>query len=265
MPADADALVAFHGGLSRAPATCATSRPTRASRERDLYRFTHVDHHDRVALVAELGGEIIAVGRYERRRRPAPDAAAEVAFVVADAHQGRGIGSVLLEHLAAAGRERGVERFDAVVLAENSAMMRVFRDAGYETTRHLEYGEVTLEFDDRRDRGDRGGDARARAAGRGPLDRTGCCTPRSVAVVGASNDAGKIGHAVLRQPAAERLRRPAVPGQPARPGTSVGVPAYRSVLDVPDDIDLAVVAVPAADGARRRRAVRAARRARRWS
>ena len=71
---------------------------------------------------------------------------AEVAFVVADDHQGRGIGSVLLEHLAAAARERGMKRFVAVVLAENAAMMRVFRHAGYETKRHLEYGEVTLEF-----------------------------------------------------------------------------------------------------------------------
>ena len=134
-----------------------------------------------------LGDEIIAVGRYER----APDTdEAEVAFVVADAHQGRGIGSVLLEHLAAAGRERGVKRFNAVVLAENSAMVRVFRDAGYETKRHLEHGEVTLEFaiDETamteavmREREQR---AEARSIQR-------LLYPRSVAVVGASNEAGQ--------------------------------------------------------------------------
>ncbi|MDX6373829.1 MAG: hypothetical protein QOD98_2817, partial [Nocardioidaceae bacterium] len=107
-------------------------------------RFTRVDHHDRVAFVAELGGEIIAVGRYERLPNKSD---AEDAFVVADAHQGRGIGSVLLEHLAAAARESGIRRFHAVVLAENNAMLRVFRDAGYETKRHIDFGEVQLEFD----------------------------------------------------------------------------------------------------------------------
>ena len=90
--------------------------------------------------------------------------------MVADAHQGRGIGSVLLEHLAAAARECGVTRFHAVVLAENIAMVRVFRDAGYETTRHLDHGEVTLEFAVDATAIDRVGDARAGAAGRGALD-----------------------------------------------------------------------------------------------
>ena len=121
---------------------------------------------------------------------------AEVAFVVADAHQGRGIGSVLLEHLAAAARECGIERFEAVVLAENAAMIRVFRDAGYETTRHIDAGEVTLTFDVAetptteavmREREQR---SEARS-----IRRLLC--PPSVAVVGASNDPNKVGHAVL--------------------------------------------------------------------
>ena len=76
----------------------------RHPRQARLYGFTNVDHHDRVAIVAELGEQIVAVGRYERE--PGTEEA-EVAFVVADEHQGRGIGSVLLEHLAAAARENG--------------------------------------------------------------------------------------------------------------------------------------------------------------
>ena len=130
---------------------------------------------------------------------------AEVAFVVADAHQGRGIGSVLLEHLAAAARECGIERFEAVVLAENAAMIRVFRDAGYETTRHLERGEVTLSSTSTRPptteavMREREQRAEARSIRR-------LLYPPSVAVVGASNDAGKIGHAVFWQPAADGLR-----------------------------------------------------------
>jgi len=240
-PADAPALVEFHGGLSTRTRYLRYFSAYPRISARDLYRFTHVDHHDRVALLAELGGEIVAVARYERL----PDSdEAEVAFVVADAHQGRGIGSVLLEHLAAAAREIGVKRFQAIVLAENSAMLRVFRDAGYQTTRHQEYGEVTLEFavDETaltesvmREREQR---AEARSIRR-------LLFPRSVAVVGASNDEGKIGNAVFGN-----LQRMGLHGSlyPVNPdaGHVGGVVAYASVLDVPEDVDLAVIAVPAA-------------------
>jgi len=143
-PADADALVEFHAGLSQRTRYLRYFSTYPQIPQRDLARFVNVDHHDRVAIIALLGTQIVAVGRYERA---AGTDEAEVAFVVADVHQGRGIGSVLLEHLAAAARERGVRRFQAVVLAENRAMVRVFRDAGYEIARQLEYGELTLEFD----------------------------------------------------------------------------------------------------------------------
>ncbi|MBN9618756.1 MAG: GNAT family N-acetyltransferase, partial [Actinobacteria bacterium] len=242
-PDDADALVAFHAGLSQRTRYLRYFSAYPRIPERDLYRFTHVDHHDRVAFVAVLGGEIIAVGRYESR--PGSDEA-EVAFVVADAHQGRGIGSVLLEHLAAAAREAGVRRFVAIVLAENVNMIRVFREAGYETTRHVEYGEVTLEFavDETaltetvmREREQR---AEARSVAR-------LMRPRSVAVVGATNDEGKIGHALF-----ENLLRMGFNGRlyPVNPQARHvgGVPAYPTVLDIPDDVgavDLVVIATPA--------------------
>ncbi|MEO9138447.1 MAG: GNAT family N-acetyltransferase, partial [Jatrophihabitans sp.] len=239
-PSDADALVAFHAGLSQRTRYLRYFSAYPQIPERDLHRFTNVDHHDRVALVAELGEQIIAVGRYERY----PDGDdAEVAFVVADAHQGRGIGSVLLEHLAAAAREIGVRRFIAVVLAENGGMIRVFREAGYEITKHMEFGEVTLEFDVdetaltaavMREREQR---AEARSIER-------LVRPRSVAVVGASNDRDKVGHAVF-----ENLLRMGFEGRlyPVNPDARHvgGVPAYPTVLDLPEDIDLAVIAVPA--------------------
>ena len=67
-------------------------------------RFTHVDYVDRLALVVEYGGRLVAVGRYERL----PDSAdAEVAFVVADELQHQGIGTMLLEHLADAALKNG--------------------------------------------------------------------------------------------------------------------------------------------------------------
>ncbi|HKC26928.1 MAG TPA: GNAT family N-acetyltransferase [Jatrophihabitans sp.] len=240
-PSDADALVEFHAGLSARTRYLRYFSAYPRIPDRDLYRFTHVDHRGRVALIAELAGEIIAVGRFERQ---ADSDEAEVAFVVADAHQGRGIGSVLLEHLAAAAREVGIRRFMAVVLAENVGMIRVFRDAGYEMSRHVEYGEVNLEFavDETalteavmREREQH---AEARSIAR-------LLRPQSVAVVGASNDEGKIGNAVF-----VNLLRTGFNGSlfPINPEARhvAGVRAYPTVRDVPDDVDLAVIAVPAA-------------------
>jgi RimJ/RimL family protein N-acetyltransferase len=111
--------------------------------DKDLHRFTHVDHDDRVAFVLLLGDQLVGVGRYDRT--PGTDEA-EVAFLIEDAHQGRGLGSVLLEHLAAAARERGIQRFVAEVLSQNSRMVRVFLDAGYQATRSYEDGVVHLTF-----------------------------------------------------------------------------------------------------------------------
>ncbi len=241
LPSDADALVEFHSHLSARTRYLRYFSAYPRIPDRDLKRFTNVDHHYRVALIAELGGEIIAVGRYEGT----PDTdEAEVAFVVADAHQGRGIGSVLLEHLAAAARECGIRRFHAIVLAENTAMIRVFHDAGYETARHMEHGEVTLEFavdetalteavmHEREQR------AEARSIRR-------LLFPTSVAVVGASNDAGKIGNAVFGNLLRMGFHGPLYPINPDARHVG-GVRAYPSVLDVPDDVDLVVIAVPAA-------------------
>jgi GNAT superfamily N-acetyltransferase len=105
-PADGEKIVKFHAGLSERTRYLRYFSAYPRIPDRDLYKFTHMDHHDRVGLLVELGDDVIAIGRYARLApdkdgAPAP-AEAEVAFVVADAHQGRGIGSVLLEHLAAA-------------------------------------------------------------------------------------------------------------------------------------------------------------------
>jgi acyl-CoA synthetase (NDP forming)/RimJ/RimL family protein N-acetyltransferase len=240
-PEDADALVAFHGGLSQRTRYLRYFSAYPRIPERDLYRFTHVDHHDRVAFVVELGGEIIAVGRYEAL---SDTDQAEVAFVVADKHQGRGIGSVLLEHLAAAAREVGIRRFHAVVLAENVGMIRVFRDAGYEVKRHMEHGEVSLEFDvDETAVTERV--MREREQHGEALSIARLLKPRSVAVVGASSDEGKIGNVVFGNLLAMGFDGPLYPINPDARHVN-GVPAFSSVLDVPDDVDLAVIAVPAA-------------------
>ena len=109
-PSDAEQFVAFHGRLSPESIYFRFFSPKPRLSDKEVERFTTVDFQDRVALVALLGDEIIAVARFDRW--PHTDEA-EVAFTVEDAHQGRGIATVLLEHLAAVAREQGLKRFTA--------------------------------------------------------------------------------------------------------------------------------------------------------
>ncbi|MGY1711222.1 GNAT family N-acetyltransferase [Geodermatophilus sp. SYSU D00758] len=239
-PADADGLVGLMDRSSDQTRYYRFFGPMKRLSERDLHRFTHVDHDARVAFVLVLGDQVVGVGRYDRYPGTAD---AEVAFLIEDAHQGRGLGSVLLEHLAAAAGERGIERFVAEVLAQNNRMVRVFLDAGYTPTRSYEDGVVHLSFPiaptetalavryEREQRSESRSIARL-------------LTPSSVAVVGASNDEDKVGHAVLRHLLDYGFRGPVYP---VNPGTRHvrGVPAYAGIEDIPDDVDLAVLAVPA--------------------
>ena len=120
--------------------------------------MTDVDYVDRMALVALRGDELIGVARYDRWRHRSE---AEVAFFVDDANHGRGLATVLLEHLAVRAREVGLTGFTASVLPENRKMIGVFTQAGFETA---------TRFAD----GDRGGapraqpDPRGRGGHRGP-------------------------------------------------------------------------------------------------
>jgi acyl-CoA synthetase (NDP forming)/GNAT superfamily N-acetyltransferase len=214
--------------------------PMKRLSDRDLYRFTHVDHVDRVAFVVLLGDQIVGVGRFDRY--PGTDDA-EVAFLIEDAHQGRGLGSVLLEHLAAAARERGVKNFVAEVLAQNSKMVRVFQDAGYKAQRSYEDGVVHLAFPIEQTE-----DALAVAYEREQRSESRSIArllrPSSVAVVGASNDDGKIGNALLRHLLDYGFAGPVYPVNPGARHVR-GVPAYADIESIPDDLDLAVLAVPA--------------------
>ncbi|MFI9510314.1 GNAT family N-acetyltransferase [Nocardia sp. NPDC052566] len=240
-PEDADRLQAFHAALSDRTRYLRYFGPYPRISPKDLYRSTHVDHRDRVGLVLELGEAIIAVGRYELLDRVGPRAA-EVAFVVADEHQGRGLGSVLLEHLAGAAAENKIDTFVAEVLAENTVMVTVFRDAGYQVERsrdgsvlHLEFAidptEALLSVRDSRERA-----SEARSVGN-------LLTPRSVAVIGATPGAGRVGGAVLANLLSGVFQGPVYPVNPNRKSVR-GVHAYATVREIPDEVDLAVVAVP---------------------
>jgi len=241
-PDDADRLREFHSRLSQQTVYNRYFAYRPALSDEDVRHFTHVDHDRRVAFVATLHGAIIGVVRYDRL--PGTDDC-EVAFLVEDAQQGRGLGPVMLEHLAAAARERGIARFMADVLPTNRAMLGTFRSAGYGVSRALGDGYVELSFPIRqtdtslqvmRDREHR---AEARSVQR-------LLRPGSVAVIGASREPGAPGHEVLRSLLGHGFEGPVFPVNPAA-GHVSGVKAYADVRDVPDAVDLAVVAVPAPD------------------
>jgi GNAT superfamily N-acetyltransferase len=109
----------------------------------EVCHLTRVDYVDRLALVIEDDGELVAVGRYERYPGTTD---AEVAFIVRDDHQHLGLGHRLLESLADAAWARGITTFSAETLATNRAMMSVFQHSGYHVTSTMSSGEISLRF-----------------------------------------------------------------------------------------------------------------------
>ena len=142
-PGDEAALVRFHDHLSDRTCYLRFFSLHRHLSPTEVERFTHVDYRDRLALVAQRGDRLIAVGRFDRVPRSDQ---AEVAFVVADECQQHGIGSLLLDELASAARARGIRTFVADTLQENARMLDVFLHSGFEVTRTCDYGTVSLRF-----------------------------------------------------------------------------------------------------------------------
>lgn len=256
-PADGPAIEALHQRLSAETIYFRFFTPLSTLSPRLLDRFVRVDYVDRFALVGELGDDIIAVARSERLpsavavrgARPGPESAeaegpeAEVAFLVDDAHQGRGIATVLLEHLRAIAAAAGIRRFVADTLPDNKRMLRVFHEAGFDDERTFADGVVRVAFSIEPTEAsvavahDRERQAAARSVRR-------LLAPRTVAVIGASNRQ-TLGRVLLRT---ILDGDPQVTVYPVNPHAHAvaGVRAYPSVLDVPDSVDLAVIVVPSA-------------------
>ncbi|HEX6872471.1 MAG TPA: GNAT family N-acetyltransferase [Micromonosporaceae bacterium] len=240
-PDDADRMVAMHARLSDRSRYLRYFSPYPRIPPRDLARFVNVDHLDREALVVAIGEDLIAVGRYERLGAHAPDA--EVAFEVDDVHQGRGLGSMLLEHLAAAAAEVGITRFVAEVLPQNAAMLRVFADAGYQVSREYADGVVHLTFPiaptERSMQVQRDREQRTEAASIARL-----LAPRSVALYGVRRNGSGAGAALLRHVLGSGFSGAVYLIHPTA-ATVAGQPAYRSATEATGPIDLALIAVPA--------------------
>ena len=238
-PADADAVQAFHTGQSQNSIYMRFFAFKARLSAKELKRFTEVDYKDRVAFVITVGGEIVGIGRYDRLNDRTE---AEVAFNIADAHQGRGIGSILLEHLAAAAHENGIRRFSAEVLPENRKMLMVFSDAGYDVKRHFDDGVVSLEFNiDPTEKSRAVMEAREhRAEARSVRD---LLTPSSVAVIGASRKWGTVGYQLLEHIIEAGFPGPVYAINPEALELA-GMLSFGRLSEVPEPVQLAVIAVP---------------------
>ncbi|MDQ0672549.1 acyl-CoA synthetase (NDP forming)/RimJ/RimL family protein N-acetyltransferase [Pseudarthrobacter siccitolerans] len=238
-PSDADAVQAFHIGQSQDSIYMRFFAFKARLSSKELKRFTEVDYKDRVAFVITIRGEIVGIGRYDRLDDPTD---AEVAFNIADSHQGRGIGSILLEHLAAAAHENGIRRFSAEVLPENRKMLMVFSDAGYDVRRHFDDGVVSLEFNiDPTEKSRAVMESREhRAEARSVRD---LLTPSSIAVIGASRKWGTVGYQLLEHIIEGGFRGPVYAINPEALELA-GMLSFGKLSEVPETVQLAVVAVP---------------------
>jgi len=245
-PDDRPRLLAHFTGLSPVSVYRRFHGVKKHLTEAELRHFSELDFVHRVALVATLrvgdDERIIGVGRFDVT--PGDARRAEVAFAVLDEHQGRGIGTALLEHLAVLARGLGVVEFEAEVLGENNAMMDVFGGSGFTVRRALSHGVFHVSFPTEEtpaaaaahDRREREAAARSIAA---------ILAPRSVAIVGASRRPGSIGAALLENVVRRGFRGAVYPVNPAA-GEIAGRRAYATVAAIGEQVDLAVVAVPAA-------------------
>ena len=240
-PSDAGALLALHDRLSL------QSQKFRffglaASYAGEVSRLLQADHHNAFVLVAEAGNRLIGVATYVRN--PAQTERAEVSFAIADALQGRGVGTRMLETLAPIARDHHIQTFDAYVLSDNDRMIRVFLDSGFEVQRRLEGGIFhvvlslvpTARYEDI---------AAARSQAAATASMKSFFEPRAIAVIGANRERGKIGSEILHNLIAGGFSGRLFVVHPTALSVE-DVPAFPNVTAIPSDIDLAIVCVPCA-------------------
>jgi acetyl coenzyme A synthetase (ADP forming)-like protein len=199
-----------------------------------------IDSGDAFTLLAEVDRRIVAIGQYFPGDTPDR---AEVAFAISDVHQGRGIGTKLLERLGAAARKRGITSFEAYLLYDNQKMRQLFVDAGFALKWERMDGQITraiLSLNESDELHEKTA-ARSRAAAHASL--TAFFRPRVVAVVGAGRRRGRIGAEIFHNLVAGGFRGRVVPVNVSG-GEVEGVPSVARVTAIDGDVSLAVIAVP---------------------
>jgi len=237
-PTDEAAILAFLGGLSD------ESRWLRfRSKATDLKatarNWSGVEECSDCCVLAVHGPDVVGQASYDGTAEDR----AEVGFTVADAYQGRGLGTLLLKRLAEAADADGVAVFEADVLAENNRMIEVFRESGFGVTMKSEPGLVRVQFPTSITP-----EAQARFEAREQISAMnavrGMLAPRSVAVIGAGRKRKTIGGEVFHNLMDGGFNGPVYPVNPSAEVVQ-SVHAYKSILDIPGPVDLAVIVVPA--------------------
>ncbi|MET9016395.1 GNAT family N-acetyltransferase [Streptomyces olivaceoviridis] len=212
-----------------------------ASARQAAERVAEGDRPGYRVLAAEYEGRLVGLAEYEVLPG---GSTAEISVAVADGWHNRGVGTLLLEHLADAARTAGVTAFSADALAENHDVLKVFHDLGLRVTRHFNGPEVHCTVELTEDETYLSAvEARGRVAGIISLEPL--LRPRAVAVIGAGRRSGSVGRAILRN-----IRNGSYAGRLSvvhpEAAAIAGVHACRSVAELPQVPDLAVIAVPAA-------------------
>jgi len=246
-PGDYEAVRRLHEAMSPENLYFRFFSASRVSAEREARRVCLEGRPGMVALVGLLGDELVGVASYE----PVGDGVAEVAVAAADGMHGRGVATLLLEHLVSLARANGVTAFTAEVLADNYAVLHVLTDSGLAIRRRSANGVVELSMPVPRVAalGEAsayldavaGRDRRADVASLEPL-----FNPRSVAVVGVGRRPGSVGRTILLNIRDAGFAGTLYAVRPGGAGDVAGVPCVPSVAELPEAPDLAVVTVPAA-------------------
>jgi predicted CoA-binding protein/GNAT superfamily N-acetyltransferase len=247
-PGDAEAVRAMHAAMSPENLYLRFFSMSLYNAEREAQRVSREPEPGAAALLAWLGGRLVGVASYEPTKRPG---IAEVAFAVPDDMHGKGIATLLLEHLVSVARQRGVRAFTAAALAENRPMLTVFADAGLPVQRQMADGVVELTFPVPAGDADRSLDGyldsvAARESRADVASLRHLLRPASVAVIGASRRRGTMGREILRNVVTGGFSGEVYPVNP-RAGSLEGLPCVASAAGLPQQVDVAVIAVPAAE------------------
>ncbi|MBO0881034.1 MAG: GNAT family N-acetyltransferase, partial [Mycobacterium sp.] len=239
--ADEFALIRLHDELSERSVYLRFFTINYAAGADFVHRLLELERPSGYCLVAVLAGEIVGMVSYQTLETPQR---AEVALIVADRCQSRGVGTLLLEHVVSYARQHAINVFHAEVLAENSRMLRVFSDIGLTPSTRLVDGtlqvEIPLRYDDSYLDAIMVRERRADVASLTPL-----LEPTSVAVIGVSHRGVGAGYAVLTHLLEAGFHGPIHAVSPHAVQIA-GVRAYPSVAEIPEPPELAVLAVPAA-------------------
>jgi len=239
-PEDRDAVERLH---ARLPADSLYFRFHRFRGREGADRAAAVcdlDYEDRYAIGAESNGRLLGLAVYDRSAEHRD--AADVVFVVEDAVQGKGLGTHMLERLAEISRNRGISVFTADVPAASPRVVEVFRDCGFVVEQRAEGDIVRVRVSIRATHAfeEKAADRSERAAA---ASMARLFSPRSVAIVGAARERGKIGAEILHNLVSADFTGPIYPVNPLASEIE-GLRCYPSVGAITGDLDLALISVP---------------------